>query len=454
MPPIVALFLCLCFVGWLFWKDRQQRRFTSPALWIPFIWLAIIGSRPVSYWVGGGSSEADLGGNPVNTVVFGALVIGAMAVLRRRNFNWTAFVHQNKALCLLYLFFAVSAAWSPLGIISLKRLFKDFGTVLVCLVLLSDADPAAAIRIVFVRVSYLLFPFSVLANKYFPAISRNYSPEGGQMMTGLTTQKNSLGQIVAVLALVVVWDLVVLRKEASSKCWKSEPLIRVGLLAMGFWLLYQCDSATSIICLLVGLFILWGCSLLVRMPNGRQVLVGCFVVLACLTGINKTLGISDAIIHAFGRNTDLTDRTFIWQAVWAQKTDPLIGCGFYSFWNSNFGQNVNAALNVNGLGQSHNGYLETFVDGGALGEGLLIILLLAGCARSIHRVFEGSFLGRVSLAFWAVAVLSNISEANFFRLGPIWFGFLLFAMESPGLMPAPASTEEPGGVAAVDFTGA
>jgi O-antigen ligase len=337
---------------------------------------------------------------------------------------------------LVYLFFAISAAWSPLGIIALKRLCKDFGTVLVALVLLTETDPFAATRTVFVRVSYLLFPLSVLVIKYYPAIGRNYSIQGGAMATGLTMQKNSLGEVVVVFGLMLVWDLLAMRNENADRRWKTGILIGFGMLAMGGWLLLTCDSVTSIMCFLLGLFILWGGGRLVRMQNGRKVIICWLFALACLIGLNKTFGISDVIIHAFGRNTDLTYRTYIWQAVWAQETDPLIGCGFYSFWDTQFGQNVNAALRVEGLRETHNGYLETFVDGGAVGEGLLIILLMTIGTRSIRRLFDGTFFGRMSLAFWAIAILSSVSEANFLRLGPIWFAFLLLTTECPRFMPA------------------
>src|SRR5208282_6547101 len=143
---------------------------------------------------------------------------------------------------------------------------------------------------------------------------------------------------------------------------------------------------------------------------------------------------------AFGRNTTLTDRTFIWQAVLAQKTDPFVGCGFYSFWESTFGYNVDAALRAD-LPSAHNGYLETYVDGGLVAEGLSVVLLLVVAARSIRRLFGGTLFGRMSLAFWVIAVFSNISEANFFRLGPIWFAFLLLTMECPSSAPALAEAE-------------
>jgi O-antigen ligase len=393
----------------------------------------------VSYWFGGGGdANAAVDGNPINTLVFGVLILAATLVLLQRHLNWGAFIQNNKAVCLIYLFFAVSAAWSPLGLVSLKRVIKDFGCVLVALVLLTENDPVAAIRTVFVRVSYLIFPLSVLAIKYYPDIGRNYSVDGGAMATGLTTQKNSLGEIVLVLGLVTLWDLLEMRRENNSGELRTKIRIRYGMLLMGIWLLATCDSVTSIICSLLGLFVLWGGGRLVQMRNGRRVLVYCFIVAACLVGLNGTFGISDAILHAVGRDPTLTDRTYIWQAILDQKTDPLVGFGFYSFWDSEFGRNVNIAMRTEGLNEAHNGYLETFVDGGVVGEGLLVVLLLAVGARSIRRLFDGSLFGRMAFAFWLIAIFSDISEVNFFRLGAIWFTFLLLAIECPGRLPVAA----------------
>ncbi|HSY42464.1 MAG TPA: O-antigen ligase family protein [Candidatus Acidoferrum sp.] len=413
----------------MFRKDRQLRSFTSSALWIPFCWLGIIGSRPVSYWFGGGdSSDDDLGGNPINTVIFGVLTIGAIVVLQRRNFEWARFFRSNKALLAIYLFFAISTVWSPLGIVALKRLFKDFGTVLVGLVLLTEQDPLAAIRIVFVRVSYLLFPLSALVIKYYPAIGRAMSHDGFPMFTGLTTQKNTLGETVVVFGLMILWDLLELWKASDAKWWKTEMLIRYGLLAMGLWLLHECDSVTSIMCLMVGVFVFWAGGHLARMPNRRMVLAGSLLVVLCLAGLNGTFQIFDRITEAFGRNPTLTDRTFIWHDVLVQHTNPLVGCGFYSFWDSSAGKSADELIGVS-LNEAHNGYLEIYLDGGWVGVALLAVLLLAAGARAINRMFTGSYLGRLAFIFWIIAIIYNNSESDYFMLGSIWFTFLLLIVE-------------------------
>ena len=64
-----------------------------------------------------------------------------MLVLRQRGLNWSALVQRNKAFFLIYVFFAASALWSEYPLVSLRRLFKDFGAVAVALMLLTERDP-------------------------------------------------------------------------------------------------------------------------------------------------------------------------------------------------------------------------------------------------------------------------------------------------------------------------
>ena len=81
MPQLILL-ACYCFIFWLFRKDVKWRKAGSRALLIPATWIAIQGSRPVSYWIGGAGS--DLEGNPVNTFVYAILITSAFIVLSKR----------------------------------------------------------------------------------------------------------------------------------------------------------------------------------------------------------------------------------------------------------------------------------------------------------------------------------------------------------------------------------
>ncbi|MEI6560762.1 MAG: O-antigen ligase family protein [Verrucomicrobiota bacterium] len=431
MHPLLALLLCVCLILWLFQTDSRWRHGSSYALLIPGIWIAILGSRPASYWFGAGGG-GDTDGNPINTFLFAFLIVSSTAVLFNRGFKWGQAIGKNKAIFLIYLYLALSAFWSEAPLVSLKRLVKDFGCVLAALVLLTEMNPAEAIRIVFVRVSYLLFPLAWVTEKYFPQIGRGYSVAGEPMLTGLTTQKNTLGQVLFVFGLMLVWDLLEVRKMERGKQRRLQERIRIGLLLLGSWLMIRCDSQTSLVCFLVAMFILWLGRRLVRVPNGKQLLVSCIVAAFGLVALDKTLNISDTVIRALGRNPTLTGRTQIWHLVMEQQTNPIFGEGFYIFWDTEKGNAIIRALAR--IQSAHNGYLELYVDGGMIAVCLLGVLLLASGKRAIDRWFEQTPLGMMALIFWLLVVLYNFSESNYFRLAPLWFAFLLLTIECPRRM--------------------
>jgi exopolysaccharide production protein ExoQ len=233
MPPQVALLIGYGLIFWLFRKDAAWRpEAGSRVLWIPGAWIGIQGSRPVSYWFGSrGDTTGE--GNPINTVIFAAFIVAGFVVLSKRNLSWGAFFRDNKALCAIYLYLCLSAVWSEMPLATFKRALKDFGCVLMALIFLTQADPAKAVRMIYVRVAYVLFPLSVIFIKFFPSIGRQANRAGDNMFTGITTQKNSLGEMVFVLGLVIVWDLVEIYRSAPRKGRRLQLGIRLSLLLMG-----------------------------------------------------------------------------------------------------------------------------------------------------------------------------------------------------------------------------
>ena len=264
----IYLVACYGFIAWLFWKDMGWRKVGTRALLIPGAWIAIQGSRPVSYWLGYGSGES----NPVTTLSFALFLVAAVIVLVRRKLNWGSLVQKNKAIFLIYTYLLLSVFWSEMPFASTKRLVKDFEALLIGLIFLTEINPVEAIRAVFVRVSYILFPLSVVFIKYFPHIGREANKAGENMFTGVTTQKNSLGETVFVLGLFLLWDFVAIYKGENRKGKKQQLAIRAGMLLMGLWLLVTCDSQTSMLCLVLGAVAFWGCGRLLRMRRGKAVL--------------------------------------------------------------------------------------------------------------------------------------------------------------------------------------
>jgi exopolysaccharide production protein ExoQ len=435
MPPKVALGLTIALIVWLFRRDKSLRQLPSPALWIPAAWLFMVGTRSLTIWLGdlgvpiGGTTDAE--GNPIDMVVLLGLMLAALLVLNRRGFDWAAFVRENKVLIVIYLYLATSALWSEQSFPTLKRTFKDFGCVLAGLVLLTESNPLDAMRTVYVRLAYLLFPLSVVFIKYFPEIGRATFRGGDSMFVGVCTHKNTLGLVVFVFSLFVVVDLWMLKRRPRQS-QRTDVWIRYGLLGMAVWLLLTCESRTSLLCLILGCLLLWGTGRLLQARDPKRIVYRLVGVVVALVVLENAFDLSGLTLEALGRDRTLTGRTAIWESVRQTHPDPVFGCGFYSFWGTEAARTISKEFKGT-LKTIHNGLLEMYVDGGVIGLSLLILLLLVWARTSFQRMLEGTIRGRMTVTFWVLAVIYNFSETNYFRLDPLWFTLLALMIECPPL---------------------
>src|SRR4051794_37254936 len=87
MSGQIAILLGIVGIVVLFWLNRNGFVRTSKALWLPVIWIALLGSRPVSMWFGispPSTPTANLDGSPVDAAVFGVLIAIGLVVLAVR----------------------------------------------------------------------------------------------------------------------------------------------------------------------------------------------------------------------------------------------------------------------------------------------------------------------------------------------------------------------------------
>src|SRR5437867_12094216 len=112
MPPQLALVLTILFILYLFKRDSRQQYQASRAVWIPCIWLMILGSRSVSQWLNldpiSESADDLLEGNPTNQLVYLALILAGGLVLYRRRIPWFELFRKNVWLCVFFLYCALS----------------------------------------------------------------------------------------------------------------------------------------------------------------------------------------------------------------------------------------------------------------------------------------------------------------------------------------------------------
>jgi O-antigen ligase len=428
MAPLLALALSLTFSAWLLIRDVRSRSLTA-AVWIPTIVLFILCSRPVTLWLGFGgvvvSQDNYVEGSPIDRAFYLTMIFASVIVVMRRRLNWGRLSAVNVPLLAFYAYFLVSVFWSddPLG--SFKRLFKDFGLIVIALAMLSEKNPFEAVRGVYVRCASVLIPLSIVFIKYFPHLGREYTRGGEGTFTGVTTQKNSLGEIVMVFCIFLLWDFLERPATGSESRWYRWD--RVLLIGMGVWLLNISESKTALMCLGIGLVLVTRARTFATKTMNSGILAAALAVPVLLLTTQQFTAVLSPVVEALGRDLTFTGRTDIWRAVLAQDINPLFGTGYWNFWGNAGGDSVRSVLQVGEMKGAHNGYLDIYVDGGWIGIALLaFILVITG--RRLTRPMAARY-HRVRFALLIIAVLYNLSESAYARLCPIWFTTLLILID-------------------------
>jgi O-antigen ligase len=400
---------------------------------VPAIWLALASSREVSFWWSqlglGGDESSRLDGNPVNVVFDNGVFIVAVLTLIARRFNWVRYVFANKGLFLFYAFFLLSAVWSPFPLPSVKRWVQEFGWLLIAPIILTEPDPAASLRVMFVRVSYILFPVSIPLIRFFPTIGRTESYHGSMMVSGVAGHKNSLGQLCFVFCLVLIWDLMETGKREATSPTRPERWPRLVNLGIGLYLLILSTSATSLLCFLFGIVLLVVTKRLAAMKNPHLIFALGALAITSMWILQQTFNLSGDVSEALGRGSGMSGRSEIWRISLKHDTSYLLGAGFRGFWESSEGKATYEELGTGELLSAHNGYLQTYLEGGVVGLFLLGVFLWSTGLSAITKLVEGNPLGRLAVVFWPLILVYNLTESQFMITGPVWYTMLLVTSE-------------------------
>jgi exopolysaccharide production protein ExoQ len=433
MPPSVALFLYFLLLLGLLRYDPAKESRGDWARWVPSAWLLIVFSRLPSQWLGttaASVAEAMEEGNELDRGVYALLMFLAIAILARRSLNWSALVSSNYVLALVLVFGLLSATWSDFPGIAIKRWIRDVGIYLIVLVTLTDSRPLAALDTVIRRVCYILVPLSVVLIKYYPGIGRGYDTwTGAAIYAGVSLNKNGLGGLCLVSGIFFFWDIVRRWPHRQDRSTKRTILVDIAFLVMTLWLLNLSKSATSLLCLAVGFFVI--AAMHIRSIKTRPMWLKMAIpTSACVfLFLEYAVGITDFVIAALGRSSTLTDRTEVWAAVLPMNPNPLLGAGYESFW---LGDRLQVLWTLFRWrpNQAHNGYLEVYLNLGLVGLLLVGVFLLTSYQR-IWRPTNTAAFASLSLAIWTIMVLYNVTEAAVFK-GRLWAWLLMASVVVPG----------------------
>ena len=257
LPPIIASFLTIAFIVFLFRRDIREKPNVSGALWLPLVWLVITCSRAVSQWlnifglpVAGAPSVEE--GSPLDAWFFFALIAAGIYVLNKRQVRLSEIVRNNGWLIAFLLYCFISIAWSDFPFVAFKRWIKVLGLPIMALIVLTERYPEEAVRRLMKRCAYVIVPVSVLFIKYYPHLGREFDPwTGAPMNTGISTNKNMLGADLLILGFFFFWHLLQTWKAEKSQARRNELRLIVGFLIGIWWLFSQAHSATSFISLLI-----------------------------------------------------------------------------------------------------------------------------------------------------------------------------------------------------------
>jgi len=415
-------------IGCLFSLNRDDAARTSKSLWLAVIWIWISASRPVSTWFGMGFEAP---GDPASTgslldqAVAGLLIfLGIVAIVQRRRISiavlrtsWPIVLYFS--FCLFSLIFSDSPGWG------FKRWIRGLGDLIMALIVVTEVQPAAALKRLFSRSAFVLFPASLLLVRYYPSLSRYYTPEGMELIGGVTTNKNLLGVGTFVLSLGVLWQVLGLIKDRKQPHRTRRLIVQGTVLLLGVELLVMAHSATSGACFVLGAF------LMIAIPRIKSPAAVHGLVLLILLGggLINLLNVQAGVMNAMGRSSDLTGRTEIWKVLEKMDTNPFVGAGFETFWTGPRLEYMNHKYP--GINESHNGYLETWLNLGGIGVILIILLLVQGYRVAVSAFRRDAILGSLLVAYLVTAVTYNVTEAGFRMLGPEWI-FIVLAVVAAG----------------------
>jgi exopolysaccharide production protein ExoQ len=269
--------------------------------------------------------------------------------------------------------------------------------------------------------------------------------DGTVSFVGAFDSKNQLG-FYASLAVFFCFSAVILLKQ--RRVWLPVCGV-VGLLAA--YCLYASQSATSVLTTAAVLGLTVGMQVFSLLPpKSRKLLFIAATIFGTITVIAAVYGGAiDSVLGAFGKDSTLTGRTYLWQqGIEAARASPVIGIGYQAYWVRGFSEAERLweefFIGSRGGFHFHNTYIETMVELGAVGLLLLTGLFLSGLFGHLKRVLTQQH-GFESLVLFGISALLFVrSFAEIDVIFPYQIGsFLLYITAGKLTLPAPQSASTP-----------
>lgn len=413
-------------------------------IWVPFVWLFFASTRTLGTWLSGGMADyADMSGSPLDRLLMTLLIVLGLCVLGSRAEQTKRILSHNKWVAALFIYLALSIIWSNFPAISLRRGIRSIGTFVMVLVVLTERDPLETARVLLRRLYLVHIPLSIIAIKYFRNIGVRYNWSGAEEnWIGLSVDKNSLGQVAMCSGAFWLWQILQDRP-------KKKLTLNLVLLCMTLWILRgskTIHSSAAIIGFAVCAVVLIGLHY-VRERNAHfksTILAGSIALAVLAPFVYFAFDAFDTtpvniMLQATGRDMTFTDRTLMWTDLLNNAAkNPVLGVGVGAFWVGPIGYDMYPLPNWSRKTpewrptEGHNGYIDVYVELGAVGVVLLLIVIGVAFAGALTHLESDFQFGSLRLALLLSIVMNNITETSFLKgTHDLWFLFLLVAVNLP-----------------------
>lgn len=414
--------------------EDNRFNFFSLDFIIPFLWFLRSASRGLTYWFdpqAAMATETDyLKGSPIDRTFLLTLEILGLTLLIVKRYPILTFIKNNFFLIIFYIYMVLSISWSEFPDVSFKRWVRVTGDLIMVMLLLSNKNPNEAIKNLIKICSFIVIPLSVLFIKYFRELGVSYDFTGKvEMWIGVTTHKNSLGQLVCITALFYFWYFI--------KKGIKFPYITIVVFVLCLWLLHGSKTSTSKTSLgifFIGIFFLLFFHLLNRKVWPFVIFLSTTPLFYLFVNILSTplfgQNFVSVVINNMGGDLTLTGRTLLWDEILQRASEHAIfGGGYGSFWIGDLGNDLWNLFPWH-PGQAHNGYIDIYIDLGIVGLILISLHFLSTLVYITKEIRDGIQMSQLRLTIFLLILIYNITESSFAKpTSFLWFVFLLMTIQ-------------------------
>ncbi|MBL7093223.1 O-antigen ligase family protein [candidate division KSB1 bacterium] len=346
--------------------------------------------------------------NIINQIVYSFLFLFSCFALFPKIPELYFLIKKEKFLSFFLIWCLISITWSDFSFVSFKRWFRIFSVALICISFLlhvrSDYNIIKYIKLI-------LYPYVILS-LFVVLFIPGASDPMFDTWRGFASTKNHLGQmsLISILLCFIILNV---------KCSHKEKIFTYFILMISLILLVGSTSTTSILALLVFLFL---SSLLFVDSIFKPLGVGNSFTVVIISGfllIFISIMFADpqlisVIPNAFGKDMTFTGRIDLWDYMFREINKHLLfGAGYQSFWVM---ENIDLIILYEEFVwlplQSHNGYIDIINEVGLIGFFLFVLMLVFYFINLIK--LKETYLWHLLII---VILIINFQESNLFRPG-------------------------------------